>query len=181
MELKKTTALSAIVWVAGILAEIIFHDSLSESIPGIISSIVIAVIVIVATYFIADGINSIMESSIQKADEEQRGYQKQLLQQLESRIDEQIRLGQNIYDKLDDIIVISRGYMERAAEAMFTNSGSDVDGLSVEQPALADAVEEIKEHTLNSAKVIASYQIKNTKEIKETLDLILDELSGTDH
>lgn len=49
MELEKTTVMSAIVWVAGVLAEVIFRDALSKSIFGIVLSIIIAVIVLVAT------------------------------------------------------------------------------------------------------------------------------------
>ncbi len=56
MELDKTTLLSVIVWVAGLMSEIIFHDALARSIPGIVLGIVIAVIVIVASYFTIDGI-----------------------------------------------------------------------------------------------------------------------------
>ena len=36
MELKKTTVLSAMVCMAGILAEIVFHDTMVKSIPGVV-------------------------------------------------------------------------------------------------------------------------------------------------
>ena len=43
MEIKKTTLLSALVCVAGVLAEIMFHDVLASTIPGVALSVVLAV------------------------------------------------------------------------------------------------------------------------------------------
>ena len=60
MELEKTTVLSALVWVAGVLAEVVFHESLSNSVLGLVLSIIVAAIVIAATYFIIDGVNSVL-------------------------------------------------------------------------------------------------------------------------
>lgn len=69
--------------------------------------------------------------------------------------------------------------MEKAAESMFAspdNNSSKTDGTIT----LEEAVEAINAKTLDSAKIIAKYQMKNTKELKEAIDLILDGLtSGT--
>ena len=179
MELEKTTLLSVIVWVAGLMSEIVFHDALSESIFGIVLSIIIAVIVILATYFIIDGIRADLNSRREKEWDKQTSYYEKKFQMLSNKLDEQIRLEKSVYDKLDDILVISRGQMEKAAESMFASSGNSGDrevknsnGMTIEE-----AVEAINAKTLDSAKIIAKYQAKNTKELKVSLDLILDELS----
>ena len=66
MELDKTTLLSVIVCVAGLMSEIIFHDALAGSIPGIVLGIVIGIIVIVAAYFTIDGIITDINNSKEK-------------------------------------------------------------------------------------------------------------------
>lgn len=176
MELERTTLLSVIVWMAGLLSEIIFHDALSGSIFGIVLSIIIAVIVILATYFIIDGIRAALNSKNEEEWDRQASYYEKKLQIINNKLDEQIRLEKSVYDKLDDILVISRGQMEKAAESMFVSSGNGENkaggGMTIEE-----AVEAINAKTLDSAKIIAKYQTKSTKELKVSLDLILDELS----
>ncbi|MCI9078272.1 MAG: hypothetical protein HFH68_05010 [Lachnospiraceae bacterium] len=177
MELDKTTLLSVIVWVAGLMSEIIFHDALSGSIPGIVLGMVIAVIVIIATYFIIDGIITDINNNKEKEWNKKTGYYEKKFQALSNKLDEQIRLEKSVYDKLDDILVISRGHMERAAESMFA-SQDDNFSKAVESITLEEAVEAINAKTLDSAKIIAKYQMKNTKELKESISLILDGLKG---
>ena len=61
MELKKTTVLSALVGVAGILSEIMFHYIMTTSIAGIVLSVVLTVIVVASVYFTMDGIFCILK------------------------------------------------------------------------------------------------------------------------
>lgn len=168
MKLEKTTVMSAIIWVTGILAEIVFHDALSKSIFGIILGILIAIIVITATYFILDGINTALFARSKDMIDKQLEKQEQMFNALNSRIDEQLKSGQAVYEKLDDIIAVNKKYMEKTAEGMFTDS---------QDLTLKKAVDEINTHTLQSAKIIVKYQMKNSTELKDTLDLILDQLS----
>jgi len=176
MELDKTTLLSVIVWVAGLMSEIIFHDALAGSIPGIVLGIAIAVIVIVSTYFIIDGIITDINNSREKEWNKKSAYYEKKFQVLSNKLDEQIRLEKSVYDKLDDILVISRGQMEKAAESMFavTDGSGEQTGAGM---TLEEAVEAVNSKTLDSAKIIAKHQMKTTKELKVSLDLILDELS----
>ncbi len=62
------------------------------------------------------------------------------------------------------------------AKSMFDNSGEDE---TAELMTLEQAVEKINENTLNSAKLIAKYEVKNSESIKEILDLILERIPGT--
>lgn len=177
MELERTTLLSVIVCVAGLMSEIVFHDALSGSIFGIVLSIIIAVIVIVATYFIIDGVRAELNNKREEAWDRQAGYYEKKFQLLNNKLDEQIRLEKAVYDKLDDILVISRGHMEKAAESMFAAPGDGETVKTGDGMTLEEAVEAINAKTLDSAKIIAKYQVKNAKELKVSLDLILDELS----
>ena len=175
MELEKTTVMSAIVWVAGVLAEVIFRDALSKSIFGIVLSIIIAVIVLVATYFIIDGINTILSNRGSDAWDKLYGYQERMFQMLNTKLEEQISLERSIYDSLNGLGMVSQEYQEKA-KSMFDNSGEDE---TAELMTLEQAVEKINENTLNSAKLIAKYEVKNSESIKEILDLILERIPGT--
>ena len=157
MELEKTTVMSAIVWVAGVLAEVIFRDALSKSIFGIVLSIIIAVIVLVATYFIIDGINTILSNRGSDAWDKLYGYQERMFQMLNTKLEEQISLERSIYDSLNGLGMVSQEYQEKA-KSMFDNSGEDE---TAELMTLEQAVEKINENTLNSAKLIAKYEVKN--------------------
>ena len=175
MELEKTTVMSAIVWVAGVLAEVIFRDALSKSIFGIVLSVIIAVIVLVATYFIIDGINTILSNRGSDAWDKLYGYQERMFQMLNTKLEEQISLERSIYDSLNGLGMVSQEYQEKA-KSMFDNSGEDE---TAELMTLEQAVEKINENTLNSAKLIAKYEVKNSESIKEILDLILERIPGT--
>lgn len=172
MELEKTTVMSAIVWVAGVLAEVIFRDALSKSIFGIVLSIIIAVIVLIATYFIIDGINTILSNRGSDAWDKLYGYQERMFQMLNTKLEEQISLERSIYDSLNGLGMVSQGYQEKA-KSMFDNSGEEEPGESM---TLEQAIEKINENTLNSAKLIAKYEVKNSESIKEILDLILERI-----
>lgn len=172
MELEKTTVMSAIVWVAGVLAEVIFRDALSKSIFGIVLSIIIAVIVLIATYFIIDGINTILSNRGSDAWDKLYGYQERMFQMLNTKLEEQISLERSIYDSLNGLGMVSQGYQEKA-KSMFDNSGEEEPGESM---TLEQAVEKINENTLSSAKLIAKYEVKNSESIKEILDLILERI-----
>ncbi len=67
--------------------------------------------------------------------------------------------------------------MEKAAESMFASQDNN-SGKTEESITLEEAVEAINTKTLDSAKIIAKYQMKNTKELKEAIKLILDGLPG---
>ncbi len=181
MELEKTTIMSAIIWTAGLLAEVIFHDALSKSIFGIILSIIMAIIIIIATYFTLDGINAALSGKTKEALDRQ-AHQEQMFKAFNNKLDEHVKLGQAVYEKLDKVTTLNRNYAEKNAMQMFANSEKD-EPLTKDMDILTirDAVEEINSNTLKSAKIIVKYQMKNSKELKDTLDLILDELSETEN
>ena len=61
MEIKKTTLLSALVCVAGVLAEIIFHDVFTATVIGVVLSILLSIIILSAAYFVLDGFYSVLK------------------------------------------------------------------------------------------------------------------------
>ncbi len=98
-----------------------------------------------------------------------------MFQMLNTKLEEQISLERSIYDSLNGLGMVSQEYQEKA-KSMFDNSGEDE---TAELMTLEQAVEKINENTLNSAKLIAKYEVKNSESIKEILDLILERIPGT--
>ena len=98
-----------------------------------------------------------------------------MFQMLNTKLEEQISLERSIYDSLNGLGIVSQGYQEKA-KSMFDNSGEEE---TAELMTLEQAVEKINENTLNSAKLIAKYEVKNSESIKEILDLILERIPGT--
>lgn len=155
MKLEKTTIMSAIVCISGLLAEVIFQNALSKSIFGIVLSIIIAVMVIIATYFTLDGINAVLSKSKSNAIGEQF-MQEQMFNMMRNRLDEQLTLLKNIYEKLDG-----------------TPANNDAYALEIKK-----AIDEINAHTLQSSKIIVQYQMKSSAELKEVINSVSGELSG---
>lgn len=55
MELEKTTTFAGLVWVAGVLAMILFRDTFAGSRQGIVLGLVLVALILVASYMILDG------------------------------------------------------------------------------------------------------------------------------
>ncbi len=103
MELKKTTMLSAMVAVAGFLAEIIFHEAMSQSIIGVVLSVVLAVVILIAVYFVFDGIQCIAQAQREEkaaADAEMEKMQNDLKQKLYSIINELLQFQKAVYKEV---------------------------------------------------------------------------------
>ena len=78
MELKKTTVLSSLVCIAGLITEIIFCDVMSKSIFGVILSIIMAVVILAAAYFVIDGIRSYFLGEKERKSEHEKEYEQRL-------------------------------------------------------------------------------------------------------
>lgn len=50
--------MAALVWVAGVIAEIMFHDIFAVSVLGVVLQTVLAAAIIACTYFVLDGVVS---------------------------------------------------------------------------------------------------------------------------
>ena len=152
MKLENTTIFSAIVWIAGVLAEVIFHDELSASMLGIILSVVLAFIVIMTTYFVIDGVNSVLLRERAEADERQREYQDKMFKLLEEKLNEQLKFEKAIY----------------ACVKSVKDNGE-------EDASLQDIIQAVNDNTIQAAKIIAKYQTKTSGDIESVLKEIKEE------
>lgn len=176
MKLEKTTIVSIIVWMAGILAELMFHDIFTKSVMGVVLSIILALIILVLTYYVVDGLVAIHdESRIVMVEEQkelvdyqkksQQEHQKKMMLRLDVRLEEQLELSKQI------ISYVSGG---QPADELFQNLDNDefseppVDKEMMAQ-LLEKSVSSINNNTVQVAKLLAKYQRQCNDDIQQIL------------
>lgn len=173
MEIKKTTLLSALVCVAGVLAEIIFHDVLKDSIAGVVLSIVLAVIVLVAAYFVLDGIYSflIFDREVNKK------HQEEYEQRIYSILNELLQFEKAVYKEVralqqpeQDVKPVEMPVSPMTVQAEQTDS--------ISEERLEKLESAINENTTMTAKIIAKYVNRNTSDLKELIEKHHQELAA---
>ena len=175
VELEKTTILAALVWVAGILAEIMFRDTFSSSILGICFSLILAAIVIVATYFVIDGFSYMLANVRKNSEKKQKEYQEKMFAGLDSKLDEELKLQRVLCENVSNMGI----------EGFTTTAPQSVQNAVIDQDVIEQAIKDINENTIKAAKLVAKYQIKNTdtviasvNDVKEAISEIENNISS---
>lgn len=165
MELKKTTLLSFLVCVAGILAEIIFRDVLSKSVFGVVLSILLAIVIIVLAYFVYDGIDSFLMVDREMSRKHQEEYE----QKMYHILNEQLQFEKAIYKEIRTLIQANENQSEINTEPVISTPAEPVTAkIPVEQ--LEQLMASINENTTMTAKLIAKYVNRNTADLKTVLE-----------
>lgn len=151
MEIRKTTLLSFLVFIAGILAEIIFRDVLAKSAFGVVLSVLLAVVIIVLAYFFYDGFYSFLTAEREMDKKRQEGYD----QKLYSILNEQLQFEKAIYK---EVHALMQGNEE-------TDHAENV-SVKVLEERLNRLEASINEHTTTTAKIVTKYVNHNTDEAK---------------
>lgn len=165
MKAKKTTLLSILICVAGILTEIIFRDVLSRSIAGVWMSILLAVVILVLVYFIYDGIYSYFEAK-QELD---AAYRMKREQKLYHILNEQLQFEKAIFQEVTALKQANEKLSERIAQTR-SEGRQPVSVAAPDAEQLDKAVSAVNEHTMKAAKIIAKYVNQNALEMKELLE-----------
>ena len=175
MGLEKTTVLSAVVGVAGLLAEIIFRNTFSKNAVGMIFSLILAVIVLIATYYTVDGVlTAVKEQQTALEDKHQEYYQMYCtyVDGISERIG--IDASRAILEEIDveRIMASQKEQIEKilseAVAGVGTGDVTSFDGIGREE--LQKAVEAINANTLSAAKAIAKYEMSMNSDIKKILE-----------
>lgn len=162
MEIKKTTLLSALVCVAGVLAEIIFHDILSSTVIGVVLSIILSVIVLAAAYFVLDGIYSFLTVDREVGKKQQEEYE----QRIYGILNELLQFEKAIYKEVRTLQQMS----EEARAAESGNTAPAAVQTELPEEVLEKLETSINNNTTMTAKIIAKYVNRNTEDLKELLE-----------
>lgn len=152
---ENTTVLSILVGFAGILAEIIFHDTLSASVIGVVLSVVLAVIILCCTYFAAIDIQRSFHAMHKRDERRRREYDEKLFRLLNRKLSEQIRLEKGIYALL----------AKSRKEGFAGNPGAGI----ASDAEWKEMAESINNSTLKAAKLIVKYSQRDWEQYERIL------------
>lgn len=162
MDLKKVSVFSTLICLGGVLSEIIFHDVLVRTVPGIAICIVVAAVVIVSGYFAVDTAFSYM----------------QLLRERE--LDRQQEAEQEVYHILNDQVEVQKaiyGDMKKLHDKIdsmeITNSMYNIDTAKpLSEEEHQQITKEINDYTVKTAKVVLKYVEKGMNDLKKSIEEI---------
>lgn len=105
MKSEKLITFSAVVWVSGILAVILFRDVFANSTRGIILALILAALILAATYFLMDGIWKLLHSGKEQEDLMRKAYEDKMYELLTSEMDKMNgdKIGELLEKRLDKI------------------------------------------------------------------------------
>lgn len=168
MELKKTTLLSFLVCVAGVLAEIIFRDVLSKSVFGVVLSVLLAVVVMVLAYFVYDGIYSFLMAQR----EIDRRHQEEYEQKMYTILNEQLQFQKAVYKEVHALQQAREKEAQETAAFSVPEAVEASEPVSAEIPAqqMEQLISAVNENTTMTAKIIAKYVNRNTADLKAVLE-----------
>lgn len=158
MEIENTTILSTIVGLAGFLAELIFRDALSGSVPGVVMSVILAAIVLFCAYLALDGLSRGMASVRKKEENRKREYDEKVFRLLNRRLSEIVKFQKATYAAL----------VKGKTKLAETAAAED------EPDPWTQLAEEIGESTLKAAKLTVKYNQKQ----QEKSDQLLEQSAG---
>ncbi|MCH5268597.1 MAG: hypothetical protein J1E62_09685 [Lachnospiraceae bacterium] len=86
MNLEKSTTLAGLVWVAGVLAAILFQNVFASSRMGVILGILLAIVILIATYFAIDGIRIMIQTRSDTEILQQQAYEDKMIELMQHEI-----------------------------------------------------------------------------------------------
>lgn len=90
MELEKSTTLAGLVWVAGVLAAILFQNVFASSRMGVILGILLAIVILIATYFVIDGIRIMIQNRSDTEILHQQAYEDKMMEMMQHEIEDKM-------------------------------------------------------------------------------------------
>ena len=186
MEIRKTTLLSFLVCIAGILAEIIFRDVLAKSAFGVALSVALAVVIIVLAYYFYDGFYSFLAAEREMDKKRQEGYD----QKLYSVLNEQLQFEKAIYKEVYTLMQESEGadkvsvnvleeYLERLKASVNEHTTATVQIVSKDVNQTADQTKELFEQNRDDIKTLTEGQ-EVMEKIQTDLQILFDEKAATE-
>lgn len=165
MELEKSTTLAGVIWVAGILAMILFQDVFAGSTVGIVLGIVLAVVILVATYFIIDGISLMIRWRGEKESLQQQAYEDKMLEIMKNELQQLVECEKTTLAEIQQLKEANeKSQSEEPAEA------------SLDTTALEEMAEKINHTTMQAAKIIVKYSKSSTSLLQQEIEDLKDQI-----
>ncbi|MDE6566839.1 MAG: hypothetical protein K2K70_03780, partial [Lachnospiraceae bacterium] len=137
MELEKTMTFAGLVWVAGILALILFEDAFTGSVSGIVLGLILVGFILAASYLILDGVWKLRRRDKEREGVQRKAYEKKMYELMQggmvSKMMQELLQRQDGLneDKIYEIMQKQSGPSEdRISELLREQSGINEDKLS---------------------------------------------------
>lgn len=118
MELEKTMTFAGLVWVAGILALILFEDAFTGSVSGIVLGLILVGFILAASYLILDGIWKIRFRDREQEEVQRQAYEQKMHELLQNGVADKLvqellqRQGGLDEDKIYELLQKQKGLSE---------------------------------------------------------------------
>lgn len=160
MGLEKTTTFAGLVWVAGLLALLLFRDAFAGSVLGIILGLLLSVLMLVATYLIMDGVKKMLQTKQEREEIRQKTSEDKLYGFMQ----------EELYELLD----FEKETFEAVKKLRFREKPEKE---TVDPEMLERMAETMNETTMRAARLILTYYKKTSAEMQHKLDTLLEEIS----
>lgn len=115
MGLEKTTTFAGLVWVAGILALILFQDVFTESSTGMVLGLLLVVFILIAAYLVMDGIWKLRLQEKEREELRQQAFEDKIYELLQS---EAGKMEQSVNDNTLHMAKLLVKYINKASQDM---------------------------------------------------------------
>lgn len=115
MGLEKTTTFAGLVWVAGILAMILFQDVFTESSTGMVLGLLLVVFILIAAYLVMDGIWKLRLQEKEREELRQQAFEDKIYELLQS---EAGKMEQSVNDNTLHMAKLLVKYINKASQDM---------------------------------------------------------------
>lgn len=113
MGLEKTTTFAGLVWVAGILALILFRDAFTGSVTGMVLGLLLVVMILIAAYLVMDGVWKLRLREKEREELQRQAFEDKIYELLQS---ETGKMEQSVNDNTMHMAKLLVKYINKASQ-----------------------------------------------------------------
>ncbi len=113
MGLEKTTTFAGLVWVAGVLALILFQDAFTGSSTGMVLGLLLVVFILIAAYLVMDGIWKLRQREKEREELQRQAFEDKIYELLQS---ETGKMEQSVNDNTMHMAKLLVKYINKASK-----------------------------------------------------------------
>lgn len=160
MEFDKSTILAGMVWVAGVLATVLFQNVFASSQTGVILGILLAVVILIATYFILDGIRTMLLRRHEEEMLHQKAYEDKMLEIMQHEMGELVDCEKTALEQVEKLVEREKANSERIAKLAETEKATSksIEQILQSEKLATESMEKLTE-TVQAAETAQAEQV----------------------
>lgn len=180
MELEKTTTFAGLVWVAGVLAMVLFQDTFAGSRQGIVLGLILVAMILVASYIILDGFWKIRHREVEQETLQNQALEEKIYELLqnsttEDKMNELQKHREADEDRIYELLKQREADEDRIHELL--QSGANEEKMyELLQSEIRQAEQTINDNTMRTAKLLVKYINKASLETIQKVEELEKEI-----